>query len=166
MRAGQAVKVGPKTSTFPLLGMEPNSGAPIAMLQSNSVYMVLAILAPQEHPKRSTMATFGLIMSAKAQSRGADEPNSATEEVNTGHLWLQLDSRTRRILGTICYGDHLHYLQGDKVIEIEVWFARTVILPGQLSSTNFQDLDGIGINSSEPMLIYGETFHPSKGNSC
>ena len=61
------------------------------MLQNISIYLVLATLAPQEHPKRSLLTTFGPIMSARLQFRGKNEVNGAPQEVNIGHLWLHHD---------------------------------------------------------------------------
>ena len=61
------------------------------MLQNISIYLVLATLAPQEHPKRSLLTTFGPIMSPRLQFRGKNEVNGAPQEVNIGHLWLHHD---------------------------------------------------------------------------
>ena len=67
-------------------GCPLNSAAPIPMLQNISIYLVLATLAPQEHPKRSLLTTFGPIMSARLQFRGKNEVNGAPQEVNIDTL--------------------------------------------------------------------------------
>ena len=72
----------------PFWGRPLSSVAPIAMLQNISIYLVLATLAPQEHPKRSLLTAFVPIMSTRLQFRGKHEVNGAPQEVNIGHLGL------------------------------------------------------------------------------
>ena len=52
------------------VGMVPNSGAPLAMLQNIAIYQVFATLAPQKHPRRFILAIFGPTMSATPQFGG------------------------------------------------------------------------------------------------
>ena len=51
--------------------------APLAMLQNITIYYVFATLAPQEHPKRSILATVGPTMSATPQFGFKIGPNLA-----------------------------------------------------------------------------------------
>ena len=55
--------------------MVPNSWAPIAMLQNIRIDVVFATLAPQVHPKRSTLAISGPTMSDTPQFGDKIGPN-------------------------------------------------------------------------------------------
>ena len=79
----------------------PNFRAPVAMLRNIPIYYVFATLAPQKHPKRSILATFGPTMSARPQFEVKIGPNLAPREpylkpgdLRKGHLGSTTSNKT------------------------------------------------------------------------
>ena len=91
MGAGQAVKVGPKTTTLPPSGHGRLLLASTCHAPKHPYLLGFSHIGTPGTRQEVTIDHFGSTMSARLQFRCKNEVNGAPQEVNIGHLCLHHD---------------------------------------------------------------------------